>query len=92
MQEGKEATVEAKVEAVDAKGQPVHTSPTWTAADPAMVVVSPISPGATDHVRITVTRAGESELTVAADGVSKELLIKATSVANGRGMQVAISQ
>lgn len=92
IQQGNEATVEARVEPVDAKGQPVTTNPSWTAADPAMVVVSPISPGVTSHVLITVKHAGESKLTVVADGFSHEMLIKARSLGNGRGLQVAISQ
>jgi hypothetical protein len=82
-------TVETRVEGIDAMGQRVRISPKWTPADPEMVEVSP-SEG--NPVKITVKRAGESKLIVAAQGVSKELLIKAKPVATGIGMQVEISQ
>jgi hypothetical protein len=92
VQQGPEARVEAKVKGFDARGAPVRIDPTWTAADPTMVIVSPVSPGATDHVAIAVTRAGETKLTIAALGVAKELRVKATSAPNGQGIQLTISQ
>ncbi len=92
VQGGKEATVDASVEGLDSRGAAVRIGPTWSAEDPSMVVVSPVSPGATDRVQISVTRAGETTLTIAALGVSKVLRIKATTLTEGRGLQVAISQ
>lgn len=92
LQGGTEVTVEAKVEGLDGNSRRVAISPTWTAADPAMVVVSPLPPSVGDHVQIAVKHAGECKLTVAALGVSKELLIKATWVANGKATHVEVSQ
>ena len=92
VQGGKKATVDAMVEGVDSRGAPVRIGPTWTAADPSMVVVSPVSPGATDRVQIAVTRSGETTLTIEALGVSRVLRITAESLAGGKGLQVKISQ
>jgi hypothetical protein len=82
-------TVESRVDGIDAMGQRVRITPKWTPADPEMVEVSPREGNA---VKITVKRAGESKLIVAAQGISRELLIKGKSLANGIGMQVEISQ
>jgi hypothetical protein len=92
VQEGKEATVDAVVKGLDSRGAPLRIDPNWTAADPSMVIVSPVSPGQTDHVQITVKHVGETKLTIAALGVSKELRIKATSDAGSGGLQVTITQ
>jgi FKBP-type peptidyl-prolyl cis-trans isomerase FklB len=87
-QGGTEATVEAKAVGVDANGTQGDATAEWTPADPEMVTVVP---GFKNQVRITVHRAGESKLTVASNGVSKELLIKAESVGNN-AIQVEIAQ
>jgi hypothetical protein len=92
LQGGKQAIVDATVQAIDARKIAISVSPQWTAADPTMVVVAPLSPNATDQFRITVLHAGESKLTVNAAGVSKDLLIKAKVVGKGIGMQVSITQ
>jgi hypothetical protein len=56
-------------------------------SDPEMVTVSPSEGNA---VRITVKHAGETNLDVAADGVSKTLSIKARQL--GNAIQMEISQ
>ena len=86
-QEGTVGTVDAKVQGVDAKGRAVSVVPEWTAADPEMVTVTA---GENYRFRITVKRAGESKLTVASQGVSKELVVKAKNL--GRAIQVEIIQ
>lgn len=86
-QAGTVGTVDVKVRGVDARGKAVKIVPEWTAADPGMVTVTP---GQKDEFRITVTRAGESTLTVASQGFSKELVVKAKQV--GSTIQVEISQ
>ncbi len=81
-QSGKTSTIEARVEGLD-KG----ISPTWTPSDPKMVTVSPQQG---QQVTITVLRAGQSNLKVASQGVSKTLSIKAEY--QNDDMQVEISQ
>ena len=80
-------TVEARAQGIDAKGRPVRINPRWTPSDPEMVTVSP-SEG--DAVKIKVNRAGQSSLQVTAQGVSKELSIKAAY--RGTFIQVEIAQ
>lgn len=89
---GTEATLETRVRVVDNQGVPVKTALSWTAADASLVSVSPVSPGETDHVQITVKRIGETKLVITAAGATKELRVKATAIANGRGIQVDIAQ
>ena len=67
-------TVEARVEGTDVKGRSVNISAEWIPEDSEMVTVSP---GQGKQVKVTVHRVGESKLKVTADGVTKELLIKA---------------
>ena len=67
-------TVEARAQAVDAKGRPANITPEWIPSDPEMVTVSP-SQG--HRVTITVKRAGESKLKVVSQELSKELVVKA---------------
>ena len=81
-------TMEARVEGTTMKGLPVRISATWTASDPEMVTVTP---GERDGFRITVKRAGESRLTVASQGVSKELVVKAVKKL-GKALQVEVIQ
>ncbi len=81
-QPGKTSTIEARVEGLD-KG----ISPTWTPSDPEMVMVAPQQG---QKVTITVLRAGQSNLKVASQGVSKTLSIKADY--QNDDMQVEISQ
>ena len=80
-------TIEARVGGTDAKGRPVRISATWTASDPEMVTVTP---GQKNEFRITVKRTGECKLTVASQGVSKELVVKAKNL--GNAIQVEITQ
>ena len=86
-QEGKETTVEARAHGVDAKGNKMKITPTWTPSDPGMVAVTP---GEGSDVKIAVKRAGKSTLKVAVPGVSKELTIKATE--EGNAIRVEITQ
>lgn len=86
-QEGKEYILDARAHGIDAKRRRIPISPEWIPSDPEMVVVSPAQG---DAVTITVKRAGESRLRVAAHGFSKELLIKAMN--EGNAIEVVISQ
>ena len=86
-QVGTQATVEVKANGVAKNGAPVRAAVEWTPADPEMISVAP---GENSQVKITVHHAGESKLTVASNGVSKQLLVKAKHV--GNATQVEISQ
>ena len=87
LQAGKELTIEASAQGLDAGGRPVAIAPEWIPADPGMVAVSPSQGHA---VMITVRASGQSSLKVATRGVTKELIIKATQRDNT--IQVEISQ
>jgi len=80
-------TVEARAEAVGDHGVPVRVTLKWLASDAEMVKVSPAEGS---QVKIAVTRAGESRVTVVSEGISKELVVKAKSV--GPGLQIEIIQ
>ena len=84
---GTSATVDARAHVTDVNGQRVPVRPRWRPADPAMVTVTP-DEGI--DVAITVHRAGESRLLVTADGVSRDLTIKA--VQNEDALLVEIAQ
>lgn len=86
-QGGKQLTIEAKSQSVDAGGLPMDISPKWIPADPEMVEVTP---GQGNEVKITVRRAGQSSLKVAGPGFSRELSIKATY--QGSAIRVEIIQ
>jgi hypothetical protein len=88
-QGGNQLTVEAKSQGIGADGTVLDISAEWTPADPAMVTVTR---GPKNEVTITVKREGESTLTLAAQEVTKVLVIKAKSIANGSGLQVEIAQ
>jgi hypothetical protein len=85
LQGGTEATVEAKAVGIGANGRRTEASAKWTPADPETVTVTP---GSRNVVKITVHRAGDSKLTVASNGVSKELLIKAKYVGNATLVEI----
>ena len=87
VQDGKEITVEASVQGLDAKGKPIDISPEWIPEDPKMVAVSPAKGR---QVKITVRRTGQSGLKVAAQGFSRKLVVKATHLEGA--IQVEISQ
>ena len=87
VQAGKEITVEARVEGLDAVGKPACANPAWTPEDPDMVRVSP---DRGRQVRITVLRTGESALSVTCGKASRKLVVKATTKENA--IQVEISQ
>jgi hypothetical protein len=79
--------IDGRVHGRDAQGKRVDINPTWVPANPAMLVISPSAGGA---VKIRVRGAGETRLTVAAPGVSKEVRVSATPGA--KSLQVQISQ
>lgn len=82
-----EITVEARAVLVDAKGQPVNTSPEWKAVDASYVQ---LSAGDGNAVRITVHGEGKSNVTVTAGGLSKNMVV--SSEFTGNAMQVHISR
>jgi FKBP-type peptidyl-prolyl cis-trans isomerase len=84
--EGKECTVGARAEVIDAEGKRVDISPEWIPADAEMVSVSP---GQGKEVHITVRRAGQSSLKVASQGISRELIIKATYENNATKVEIS---
>jgi FKBP-type peptidyl-prolyl cis-trans isomerase FklB len=84
---GTTCTVEAKVEAVDAKGAPMKATPEWISADPKIVMVSP---DRGNKVKITVLQAGETSLKVTAGEFSKELFI--TAKYEGNKIKAGISR
>jgi len=86
-QPGTVGTVDVRVRGVDTGGRLVEVLPEWTPADPERVTVVP---GPNDEYRITVKGPGESTLAVAAQGVSRELVVKARSV--GKATLVEITQ
>lgn len=67
-------TVQVMAGGLDATGQPVPITPTWTAADSDLIE---ISPGEGNVAEIKVKRAGESTVEVTAGDISKKLSIKA---------------
>jgi hypothetical protein len=75
IQEGKEATIEARVRGTNSSGKSINISPEWIPEDPGMVAVTS-SQG--DKVKITVRREGQTRLKVVASEVATEFLIKAT--------------
>jgi FKBP-type peptidyl-prolyl cis-trans isomerase len=84
--QGKTATVEAAVEALNGAGKRVKIQPEWIPSDPGMVEVTRHG----DDVQITVKRPGESKLRLVAQGLTKELAIKA--VDQGDSIAVEIVQ
>ena len=87
VRDGKEITVDARAEVISASGKSTGIGPKWIPSDPEMVTVTP---GQGNEVKITVRRAGQSSLKVAAPGLSRELSIKATL--QGSSIQVNITQ
>ena len=85
--QGKTATVEAATDGLNGSGKRVKIDPEWIPADPEMVEVTS---GLGDAVWITVKRPGESKLTVAAQGITKELAIRAVN--QGDAIAVEITQ
>jgi FKBP-type peptidyl-prolyl cis-trans isomerase len=84
--QGKTATVEAAADGVDATGKRARIKPEWIAADPGMVEVTR---GQGGDVQITVKRAGESKLKVVAQGITKELAIKAVDQGDAIAVEIA---
>lgn len=91
LQEGEQATVEARAEGQDTRRRRLvkYLSAEWLPADPAMVRVSP---GPANVVKITVQKPGESTVQVRFGEVSRTLIIKATYRDRENGTQVEISQ
>jgi FKBP-type peptidyl-prolyl cis-trans isomerase len=84
--QGKTTTVEATADGLNGKGERIRIKPEWIAADPGMVEVTG---GEDDGVRITVKRPGESTLKVVAQGVTKELAIKAVDQGDAIAVEIA---
>jgi hypothetical protein len=74
VQQGQEATIEARANVVDAGGRSLKVNSEWRAEDPEMVLIQPVSDG---QVNIIVRRSGESRLRVVSQGVSKTMGINA---------------
>jgi FKBP-type peptidyl-prolyl cis-trans isomerase FklB len=80
-------TVEVRAQGLDVNGRPTKIDPEWIPSDPEMVTVTPARG---EQVKITVKRAGESKLKISAQGLSRELILKATYL--GKSIQVEITQ
>lgn len=87
VQIGSSSVIEARAEAIDARGLSLPQTFNWTAHDPEMVVVSSMGG---NRVAITVKRPGESRLLVSSPEGSRELTVRAERV--DRGLRVVISQ
>jgi FKBP-type peptidyl-prolyl cis-trans isomerase len=87
--EGKSVSVEARAHGRDTMGRPLDISADWIPTDPEMVTVTP---NRSHEVRITVQRAGQSSLRVTSQGVSKELVIRATDQGNTLQLEIAQGQ
>ncbi len=74
VQLGEKFSVEAKAVGLDAQGKQVEINPAWKPDNPAMVS---ISPGQGPKVKLTVRKAGRSEVLVTSGGISRKLSIKA---------------
>jgi hypothetical protein len=74
VQEGQEATIEARIKVVDAKGRALKADTTWIASDPEMVMIQPLSGG---DVKIIVRRTGQSTLKVVSQDIVRDMSIKA---------------
>lgn len=82
----KQVTVEARAHGRDSSGKSLNASPKWVLAH---ADIATVTPGEGSQVTITVQRPGETTLRVTADGVSKELGIKAEK--QGAALRVVIS-
>ena len=87
VEDGKEITIEAIVQAPDAQGKLIAVSADWRSSDPDMIK---ISPGSNRRVELTVTRAGNTELNVSFGSISKKLSVKAWH--KNEAIHVEISQ
>jgi FKBP-type peptidyl-prolyl cis-trans isomerase len=86
-QGGSEATIETRVQSVDARGRAASAKPRWVVAEPDMVEVQARGE---DVYAITVKRPGESRLEARAGGASLELTVTARRV--GEALQVDITK
>lgn len=68
-------TVEIKAAGKTPSGKLAKISPQWTSSDPEMVTITP-SQG--DDVNVSVHKEGECRLTIAYQGLTKELVVGAT--------------
>jgi FKBP-type peptidyl-prolyl cis-trans isomerase len=85
--QGRTATVTASARGVDATGRRVAIAPRWIPSHPGMVQVTK---GAGGEVNITVRRPGESRLAVVSQGITRELVVRASR--QGGALAVEISQ
>ena len=79
--------MEARAEGKNASGERVEARPRWVPADPPMVTVTP---GEGRDVKIAILGAGETRLVVAAEGISRDLTVKA--VRKGDALSIEVSQ
>jgi len=87
VQAGSEATVEAIAQLAAPGGRLMDISPRWTPSDSQMLTVLP---NQGHRVKITVRCAGESRLRVESEGLSRELLVRAS--VKDQAMHVEITQ
>jgi FKBP-type peptidyl-prolyl cis-trans isomerase len=83
--QGKTATVEVAADGQDGTGKRVKIQPEWIPSDPKMVEVTRQG----NDVQITVKRPGESKLKIVAQGVTKELAIKAVDQGDAIAVEIA---
>lgn len=88
VQEGqKPLMIEARAMGLDAQGKQGPIKAHWTSAEPEIVKVSPFQG---HQVEITVLRAGQTELKVDFQGISKTLSVKGKPL--GKALIAEISQ
>lgn len=83
--QGKTAIVDAAADGVNDAGKRVKIRPEWIPSDPDMVEVTR---GTGDEVQITVKRPGESKVKVMAQGLTKELAIKAVDQGDAIAIEI----
>lgn len=87
-QPGDVGTVDVRVRGVDDAGQAIDIVPEWSSSDPERVSVAP---GPKGRFKITVRGAGESRLTVRAQGLARDIVIEAGPVGKS-SIQVTVTQ
>ena len=87
VQIGRQYVGYARASGLDAEGNTVNLSPEWRPSDPAVVEVAP---NQGQKVKLTVLKAGESDVMVTAGPFSKKLSLKAAY--RDGAMYVEISQ
>jgi hypothetical protein len=86
-QPGTQYVVQAKLQAIDSRGERTDLSGDWATNDPEMIAITRRDYG---EVTIAVRRSGDSNLTVSAGGESKVLRVRARQTDDA--MTVEINQ